>query len=91
MCTQTEPQDFALLWKVEKNKISVSDSLRVLTGRLDGFKPKTFNINTKLDVQEAIPYRVMYDKSTYVEESELTNADESENLNILCKLFGSFH
>lgn len=90
MCTQTEPQDFALLWKVEKNKISVSDSLRVLTGRLDGFKPKTFNINTKLDVQEAIPYRVMYDKSTYVEESELTNADESENLNILCKLFGSF-
>ncbi|KAI5188331.1 Nedd4-Binding Protein 2 [Manis pentadactyla] len=90
MCTQTEPQDFALLWKIEKNNINVSDSVRVLTGRLDGFKPKTFNINTKLDVQETIPYRVMYDKSTYVEESELTSADESENLNILCKLFGSF-
>ncbi|XP_062963923.1 NEDD4-binding protein 2 [Cynocephalus volans] len=90
MCTQTEPQDFALLWKVEKNKISVSDSLKVLTGRLNGFKPKAFNINTKSDVQETIPYRVMYDKSTYVEESELTSADESENLNILCKLFGSF-
>ncbi|XP_029802842.1 NEDD4-binding protein 2 isoform X3 [Suricata suricatta] len=89
-CTQTEPQDFALLWKIEKNKISISDSVRVLTGRLDGFKPKAFNINTKLDVQETIPYRVMYDKSTYVEESELTSADESENLNILCKLFGSF-
>ncbi|XP_057582107.1 NEDD4-binding protein 2 isoform X2 [Hippopotamus amphibius kiboko] len=90
VCTQTEPQDFALLWKIEKNKISVSDSLRVLTGRLDGFKPKAFSVNTKLDVQETIPYRVMYDKSTYVEESELTSADESENLNILCKLFGSF-
>ncbi|KAB1281855.1 NEDD4-binding protein 2 [Camelus dromedarius] len=90
VCTQTEPQDFALLWKIEKNKISVSDSLRVLTGRLDGFKPKAFSINTKLDVQDTIPYRVMYDKSTYVEESELTSADESENLNILCKLFGSF-
>ncbi|XP_025742867.1 NEDD4-binding protein 2 isoform X1 [Callorhinus ursinus] len=90
MYTQTEPQDFALLWKIEKNKISVSDSVRVLTGRLDGFKPKAFNINTKLDVQETIPYRVMYDKSTYVEESELTSTDESENLNILCKLFGSF-
>lgn len=90
MCTQTEPQDFALLWKIEKNKINVSDSVRVLTGQLDGFKPKAFNINTKLDVQETIPYRVMYDKSTYVEESELTSADESENLNILCKLFGSF-
>ncbi|XP_045690096.1 NEDD4-binding protein 2 isoform X1 [Phyllostomus hastatus] len=89
MCTQTEPQDFALLWKIEKNKISVSDSVRVLIGRLDGFKPKAFNINMKLDIQETIPYRVMYDKSTFVEESELTSADESENLNILCKLFGS--
>ncbi|XP_076992776.1 NEDD4-binding protein 2 isoform X2 [Tamandua tetradactyla] len=90
MCTQTEPQDFALLWKVEKNKITVSDSVRLLTGRLDGFKPKAFNINTKSEAQEAIPYRVMYDKSTYVEESDLTSADESESLNILCKLFGSF-
>ncbi|XP_054544427.1 NEDD4-binding protein 2 isoform X2 [Talpa occidentalis] len=90
MCTQTEPQDFALLWKIEKNKISASESVRVLTGRLDGFKPKSLNINTKLHAQETIPYRVMYDKSTYVEESELTSADESENLNILCKLFGSF-
>lgn len=89
MCTQTEPQDFALLWKIEKNKISVSDSVRVLIGRLDGFKPKAFNINMNLDIQETIPYRVMYDKSTFVEESELTSADESENLNILCKLFGS--
>ncbi|XP_071072989.1 NEDD4-binding protein 2 [Dasypus novemcinctus] len=90
MCTQTEPQDFALLWKIEKNKITVSDSVRVLTGRLDGFKPKAFNINTKSDAQETIPYRVMYDKSTYVEESELISADESESLNILCSLFGSF-
>uniref|UniRef100_A0A2K5N6X1 NEDD4 binding protein 2 n=1 Tax=Cercocebus atys TaxID=9531 RepID=A0A2K5N6X1_CERAT len=90
MCTQTEPQDFALLWKIEKNKISISDSIKVLTGRLDGFKPKISSINTKSGVQEAIPYRVMYDKSTFVEESELTSADESENLNILCKLFGSF-
>ncbi|XP_051020705.1 NEDD4-binding protein 2 [Acomys russatus] len=89
-CTQTEPQDFALLWKIEKNKISASDSVRVLTGKLDGFRPKDFTFNTKLNVQATIPYRGMHDKSTYVEESELTSADESENLNILCKLFGSF-
>ncbi|XP_023375384.1 NEDD4-binding protein 2 isoform X2 [Otolemur garnettii] len=89
VCTQTEPRDFALLWKIEKNKISISDSIKVLTGRLDGFKPKVFSISINSDVQETIPYRVMYDKSTYVEESELTSADESENLNILCKLFGS--
>ncbi|XP_074131394.1 NEDD4-binding protein 2 isoform X2 [Sminthopsis crassicaudata] len=88
--SQTEPKDFALLWKIEKKKISISDSIRVLTGKLDGFKPKNFNTNIKSDVQEIIPYRVMYDKSTYVEESELTNADESENLNTLCKIFGSF-
>ncbi|KAM8971372.1 NEDD4-binding protein 2 isoform X3 [Sarcophilus harrisii] len=88
--SQTEPKDFALLWKIEKKKISVSDSIRVLTGKLDGFKPKDFNTNIKSDIQEIIPYRVMYDKSTYVEESELTNADESENLNTLCKIFGSF-
>ncbi|KAM6150123.1 NEDD4-binding protein 2 [Erethizon dorsatum] len=89
-CTQTEPQDFALLWKIEKNKIRVSDSIKMLTGRLDGFKSKAFSINTKANVQQTIPYRVMYDKSTYVEEDELTSVDESENLNILCKLFGSF-
>ncbi|XP_020847025.1 NEDD4-binding protein 2 isoform X2 [Phascolarctos cinereus] len=89
-CSQTEPHDFALLWKIEKKKISISDSIRVLTGKLDGFKPKDFNVNIKSDIQEIIPYRVMYDKSTYVEESELTNADESENLNTLCKIFGSF-
>ncbi|XP_068924232.1 NEDD4-binding protein 2 isoform X2 [Petaurus breviceps papuanus] len=89
-CSQTEPRDFALLWKIEKKKISISDSIRVLTGKLDGFKPKDFNVNIKSDIQEIIPYRVMYDKSTYVEESELTNADESENLNTLCKIFGSF-
>ncbi|XP_021118089.1 NEDD4-binding protein 2 isoform X2 [Heterocephalus glaber] len=89
-CTQTEPQDFALLWKIEKKKIRVSDSIKMLTGRLDGFKPKAFSNNTKANVQQTIPYRVMYDKSTYVEEDELTSVDESENLNILCKLFGSF-
>ncbi|XP_027692126.1 NEDD4-binding protein 2 isoform X2 [Vombatus ursinus] len=89
-CSQTEPQDFALLWKIEKKKITISDSVRVLTGKLDGFKPKDFNVNIKSDIQEIIPYRVMYDKSTYVEESELSNADESENLNTLCKIFGSF-
>ncbi|ELV10433.1 NEDD4-binding protein 2 [Tupaia chinensis] len=90
VCTQTEPQDFALLWKIERNKMSISGSIQVLTGRLDGFKPEAFHINTKSGLQDAIPYRVMHDKSTYVEEAELTSADESENLNILCKLFGSF-
>ncbi|XP_075786664.1 NEDD4-binding protein 2 isoform X2 [Pelodiscus sinensis] len=84
--SQTEPQDFALLWRLEK-KIIISENTKVLHGRLDAFRPK--DMDAVSSSQEKIPYRVMYDKSTYVEESELISIDESENLNILCKLFGS--
>ncbi|NXH16314.1 N4BP2 protein, partial [Bucco capensis] len=84
--SQTESQDFALLWRLEK-KMLFPETTKVLHGRLDGFKPKdTDNVS---DSQERIPYRVTYDKSTFVEESELINIDESEKLNMLCKLFES--
>ncbi|NXC66442.1 N4BP2 protein, partial [Anhinga anhinga] len=84
--SQTESQDFALLWRLEK-KILFPETTKVLHGRLDGFKPK--DVDNTSDCQEKIPYRVMYDKSTFVEESELINIDESEKLNMLCKLFDS--
>ncbi|KFV51152.1 NEDD4-binding protein 2, partial [Gavia stellata] len=84
--SQTESQDFALLWRLEK-KMLFPETTKVLHGRLDGFKPK--DIDNALDSLEKIPYRVMYDKSTFVEESELVNIDESEKLNMLCKLFES--
>ncbi|NWI33928.1 N4BP2 protein, partial [Sula dactylatra] len=84
--SQTESQDFALLWRLEK-KMLFPETTKVLHGRLDGFKPK--DVHNASDSQENIPYRVMYDKSTFVEESELINIDESENLNMLCKLFES--
>ncbi|NXW10813.1 N4BP2 protein, partial [Fregetta grallaria] len=84
--SQTESQDFALLWRLE-NKMLFPETTKVLHGRLDGFKPK--DIDNASDSQEKIPYRVMYDKSTFVEESELINIDESEKLNMLCKLFDS--
>ncbi|NXY70598.1 N4BP2 protein, partial [Glareola pratincola] len=84
--SQTESQDFALLWRLEK-KMLFPETTKVLHGRLDGFKPK--DVDNALDSQEKIPYRVTYDKSTFVEESELINIDESEKLNILCKLFES--
>ncbi|KAM6261768.1 NEDD4-binding protein 2 isoform 2-T6 [Porphyrio hochstetteri] len=83
--SQTEPQDFAVLWRLE-NKMLFPETARVLHGRLDGFKPKDVNAS---DSQEKIPYRVTYDKSTFVEESELINIDESEKLSMLCKLFES--
>ncbi|XP_051473041.1 NEDD4-binding protein 2 isoform X2 [Apus apus] len=84
--SQTESQDFALLWRLEK-KMLFPETTKVLHGRLDGFKPK--DLDSASDSQEKIPYRVMYDKSTFVEESELINIDESEKLNMLCKLFES--
>ncbi|NXN12999.1 N4BP2 protein, partial [Indicator maculatus] len=85
-CSQTESQDFALLWRLEK-KMLFPETTKVLHGRLDGFKPK--DVGNASDSQEKIPYRVMYDKSTFVEENELINIDESEKLNMLCKLFES--
>ncbi|NWW98008.1 N4BP2 protein, partial [Caloenas nicobarica] len=84
--SQTESQDFALLWRLE-NKMHFPETTRVLHGSLDGFKPK--DVDNASDSQEKIPYRVTYDKSTFVEESELVNIDESEKLNMLCKLFDS--
>lgn len=84
--SQTESQDFALLWRLEK-KMLFPETTKVLHGRLDGFKPK--DIDNASDSQEKIPYRVTYDKSTFVEESELINIDESEELDTLCKLFES--
>lgn len=84
--SQTESQDFALLWRLEK-KMLFPETTKILHGRLDGFKPK--DIDNASDSQEKIPYRVTYDKSTFVEESELINIDESEKLDMLCKLFDS--
>ncbi|NWH27811.1 N4BP2 protein, partial [Grus americana] len=84
--SQTESQDFALLWRLEK-KMLFPVTTKVLHGRLDGFKPK--DVDNASDSQQKIPYRVTYDKSTFVEESELINVDESEKLNMLCKLFES--
>lgn len=85
-CSQTESQDFALLWRLE-NKMHFPETTKVLNGSLDGFKPK--DVDNASGSQEKIPYRVTYDKSTFVEESELVNIDESEKLNMLCKLFDS--
>ncbi|XP_021250045.1 NEDD4-binding protein 2 isoform X2 [Numida meleagris] len=85
--SQTESHDFACLWRLE-NKMLFPETVKVLHGRLDGFKPK--DMDNASGSQEKIPYRVMYDKSTFVEESELIDIDETEKLNMLCKLFDSF-
>ncbi|XP_030047181.1 NEDD4-binding protein 2 isoform X2 [Microcaecilia unicolor] len=87
--SQTEPQEFAFVWRIEKQKAILTESAKVLSGKADRFKPKDFELIVDLDSQGKVPYRVMHDKSAYVEESELVSVDEMENLNILCKLFRS--
>ncbi|NXS75385.1 N4BP2 protein, partial [Pandion haliaetus] len=48
-------------------------------------------LNTAEEKQDICSCRqkITYDKRTFVEESELINIDESEKLNMLCKLFES--
>ncbi|KAM4707712.1 LOW QUALITY PROTEIN: NEDD4-binding protein 2 [Discoglossus pictus] len=86
-CSQTEPHEFALAWRVEKNNMDISDSTKILTGRPERFETKLLDPNS--NSQEAIPYRVMHDKSTLVEENELISLGDQDSLNILCKLFRS--
>lgn len=86
--SQTEPQEFALLWRLEK-KITVSEFSKVLIGKVDRFQSSNINITTDTECQETIPYRVMHDKGTYVEECELIEEDNIENLKDLCRMFRS--
>ncbi|XP_075423817.1 NEDD4-binding protein 2-like isoform X2 [Ascaphus truei] len=88
-CSQTEPQEFALVWRIEKKKIDISDSIKVLTGKIDRFKAKSLDVNLVSESQDKIPYRVMHDQSTSVEENELISLDDEDSLNILSKLFRS--
>ncbi|XP_075423728.1 NEDD4-binding protein 2-like isoform X3 [Ascaphus truei] len=85
-CSQTEPQEFALVWRIEKKKIDISDSIKVLTGKIDRFKAKSLDVNLVSESQDKIPYRVMHDQSTSVEENELISLDDEDSLNILSKL-----
>ncbi|XP_078534437.1 NEDD4-binding protein 2 [Lissotriton helveticus] len=87
--SQTEPQEFALLWRLEKKITNVSEFSKVLIGKVDRFQSSNINITTDAECQETIPYRVMHDKGTYVEESELIEEDNIENLKDLCRMFRS--
>lgn len=67
---QTEPQDFALLWRIEQ-KCSESDSstrgMVILEGNSLRFVPK---INEeKSSENQVIPYRVCHEKGSQVEEN----------------------
>uniref|UniRef100_A0A8C5PZJ9 NEDD4 binding protein 2 n=1 Tax=Leptobrachium leishanense TaxID=445787 RepID=A0A8C5PZJ9_9ANUR len=85
--SQTEPHEFALLWRIDRKNINAMESAKVLIGKSDRFKSKM--LDASLGFQENIPYRVMHHKSTFVEEDEISSLGAEESLTILCKLFRS--
>ncbi|KAG8453608.1 hypothetical protein GDO86_000295 [Hymenochirus boettgeri] len=85
--SQTEPQEFALMWRIEQKNYDLSNTCKILCGKSDRFKCNV--VDECADPWKTIPYRVMQHKSTFVEEDELANISDEDNLNILARLFRS--
>ncbi|XP_078072540.1 NEDD4-binding protein 2 [Mustelus asterias] len=85
--TQTAPEDFALLWKIENQKASFTE-FKILTGNFDGFKITDLDATQKsLNAKKSVPDRLVHDKSTFVDETAFVNKEE--DLQILSDCFKS--
>ncbi|XP_072108934.1 NEDD4-binding protein 2 isoform X1 [Mobula birostris] len=83
--TQTTSDDFAMLWKIEKGGDN-SIEFKILTGTSNGIKPTDLDAIPKfINTSVSVPYRVMHDKSTYVDEGDFVSHEE--NLQILSDCF----
>ncbi|KAA8594835.1 hypothetical protein FQN60_011970 [Etheostoma spectabile] len=93
--TQTEPQDFAFLWRLNRQDNAVitagshHSGITVLSGDSSRFVPE-FSTAVSTAVashpsgQRVVPYRVVHEKGTQVEEKELgATQDRLESLRIL--------
>ncbi|XP_034713629.1 NEDD4-binding protein 2 isoform X2 [Etheostoma cragini] len=93
--TQTEPQDFAFLWRLNRQDSAVitacshHSGITVLSGDSSRFVPE-FSTAVSAAVashpsgQRVVPYRVVHEKGTQVEEKELgATQDRLESLRIL--------
>lgn len=91
---QTEPQDFAFLWRLNNHNNSDEESIATYVQRhnvivLSGDASR-FQLSTAVhpDSQKEVPYRVVHDKSTQVEDKELGRIqDRLESLRILSRHF----
>ncbi|XP_017316672.1 NEDD4-binding protein 2 [Ictalurus punctatus] len=87
---QTEPQDFALLWRIDQQKCPEPESdtsgIVILEGNPLRYVPK---INKeKSSEQQVIPYRVCHEKGSQVEENDLRELPFKQNsLEILSRHF----
>ncbi|MBN3310206.1 N4BP2 protein, partial [Amia calva] len=82
LSTQTTPQDFVLLWKVDRQTADVS-GVKVFQGNSFNFKPKS----AAFPRPQEVPYRVVHDKGAQVDECELHSDDKLKNLMILSSHF----
>lgn len=97
--TQTEPQDFALLWRLDHqdnpDEAAITSSsqlcgITVLFGDSSRFVPEPSSPDSSLQSSghREVPYRVVHEKGTQVEEKELgTTQDRLESLRILSRHF----
>lgn len=99
--TQTEPQDFAFLWRLNRQDHPEdpgvagsghsSDMCTVLCGDSSGFVPgSSSGCSAAVDSSRhsEVPYRVVHEKGTQVEDQELgTSGDRLESLRVLSRHF----
>ena len=89
---QTDPSDFSLLWRLDRqlqeSMIVVPLNVRVLVANCACFQPAP-PAAPEPPTQQVVPYRVMHDKGTQVEEQELISSDSSKvhDLQILSRHF----
>nr|XP_061792435.1 NEDD4-binding protein 2 [Nerophis lumbriciformis] len=101
--TQTEPQDFGLLWRLNHqddpatNVIASynysSDDVKILCGVSSRFVPEVASavsaaVAVNPSIHNTVPYRMVHEKSTQVEDNELGAAQSRlESLSILSRHF----
>ncbi|XP_016145047.1 NEDD4-binding protein 2-like isoform X2 [Sinocyclocheilus grahami] len=90
--TQTQPQDFALLWRIDQQKCSELDSnlsssgVFVSEGNSLRFTPKTNEEQSAC--QRGVPYCVVHEKGSQVEENDFREShSKKQNLEILSHHF----
>uniref|UniRef100_A0A8C2FAY1 NEDD4-binding protein 2-like n=1 Tax=Cyprinus carpio TaxID=7962 RepID=A0A8C2FAY1_CYPCA len=90
--TQTQPQDFALLWRIDQKKCSELDAdlsscgVFVLEGNPLRFMSKTSEQESGFD--QGVPYRVVHEKGSQVEENDFRESNsKKQNLEILSRHF----
>ncbi|KAJ8410966.1 hypothetical protein AAFF_G00180010 [Aldrovandia affinis] len=89
---QTDPRDFALLWRLDCRQQTDAGAdhpeVRVLSVNCSHIQPEPSSVPEPPDHQE-VPYRVGHDKGTQVEEQELGSgsSDKIRDLQILRRHF----